>query len=330
MTLTITPTIMNFFTERGSNFKRTLVLKDDDDNILDTSLMTASMKVKKIIPKTYKTAEVLGSAVASITTSSGITMGGTNGQVTLNIPAATTASIEPGLYYYQLVMNCEGIARVTGVSTMYFSTPDSAGSSVTSDIDLRAKVRLNDWTPTAINTIISKWNTSTQSYLLAVDTTGKIKLQISQTGSDSITPALSSVGTAVSDKTDKWIRATWDQSASIAQFYLSDNGASWTQLGTDQALSAASIHDNASALWIGRRQNSTTEQLNGIIYYAEVRNGIDGTVVARFDPRTYTTGSTWAAAGTGETWTANGSPTMLKKDIVTFEGTIEFGPEATY
>jgi hypothetical protein len=54
-----------------------------------------------------------------------------------------------------------------------------------------------------------------------------------------------------------------------------------------------------------RRNVGFTDPLNGRVLYAEVRNGIDGPVVNRFDPTAHA-GSTAAAswvADTGETWT---------------------------
>lgn len=328
--LELEPAIVNFITEKGSTFKRTLTWLDNDSNPIDTTWMTAKMKVRKLIPATYRSTATVGPELASISTGSGITMGAANGQISLVIPAATTSNITPGSYVYNISLVTEGLANTTGASTMYFTTPDSAGNSVASDIDLRAKVRLNDWTPANLNTVIGKWNTNQFAYLLGVNSSGGIRLELSQTGSAALT-ANSTVAVTATDKTDKWIRATWRNSDDRVQFFTSDDGIIWTQLGIDQSISATGIFNSTASVYIGRRQTTTTEQINGTVYYAEVRNGIDGTVVSRFDPKTYSgSGSTWVSAGVGETWTIVGSPVLTKKEAVIFKGIFEVLPEATY
>ena len=202
-----------------------------------------------------------------------------------------------------------------GTSGNYVSTPDSVAASVTSDIDIRVKATMTDWTPAATGPLVAKFGAAgSRSYRIFVDTTGKLNLNLSEDGTNSVS-AVSSVATGIADGAVKWVRATWRNSDERAQFFTSDDGSSWTQLGTNVTLPAiAAIHDNANAVTIGVLSSvSTTTTLAGNIYYVEIRSGIDGTVVLSFDPTTVTrtavrTPTTAAAGGTaGGTWTMNGT-----------------------
>src|SRR5262249_36855793 len=75
---------------------------------------------------------------------------------------------------------------------------------------------------------------------------------------------------------------------------------------------AGALHDGTSMLQVGSR-NSATDPLpfKGRINYADVRNGIDGTVVARFDPsKAASTGVTSFTSSSGELWTLAGGAAL--------------------
>ena len=55
----------------------------------------------------------------------------------------------------------ENTLRLPGLSGNYLSTPDTAATSVTGDIDIRVKVALDDWTPSATQTLDSEVTTAT-------------------------------------------------------------------------------------------------------------------------------------------------------------------------
>jgi hypothetical protein len=61
---------------------------------------TAAMQVRESVSA--------GSAIISLTSSSGITLGGTAGTIALNIPAATMGSAPAGSYVYDLELNSGG------------------------------------------------------------------------------------------------------------------------------------------------------------------------------------------------------------------------------
>jgi len=186
------------------------------------------------------------------------------------------------------------------------STPDSAAISVTGDIDLRIKVALVDWTPPVVRYLISKAVTSGQyGYDWSMDTGGKLLFRNFPDGVNA-TSAISTVAVGAADGSAKWLRVTRNVTTGNVDFYTSDDGIAWSALGTTVATAAGGQFNGTDSLAIGA-QHSGNAPLSGAIYYAELRNGIAGTVVASFDANDGAIGATsFASSVTGETWTVNG------------------------
>jgi hypothetical protein len=202
-----------------------------------------------------------------------------------------------------------------GTAGNYASTPDAAPLDITGDIDIRLRVNCTDWSPaTAFDFVDKLTNDTTQfSYMLRLNTSGTLQLYWS---ADGVTPlsATSSVAAGPPDGTTKWVRATLDVDNGAAgrdvKFYLSDDGAAWTQLGTTQtSAGVTSIFAGTAALHLGGDRSGVSGMLSGRVYYSEIRNGIDGTVVAKFDPREGVVAATSFTSGSGEVWTVNQSGT---------------------
>jgi hypothetical protein len=202
-----------------------------------------------------------------------------------------------------------------GTSGNYASTPDSAGLSITGDIDLRIKCAADDWTPASAQDLIAKFTSvgNLRSYMLQLRTDGKLMFYWSADGTVSLS-AVSSVATGFTDGSVHWVRATFDvdngSSGRDIKFYTSDDGVTWTQLGSTQTgAGVTSIADTTSVVTVGDKGDAV-EPFAGKVYYAEIRNGIGGTIVGEFNPgvsamsaiRTPTSFSSG-----GATWTMNGS-----------------------
>lgn len=214
----------------------------------------------------------------------------------------------------------ENYLSLTGASGSYASTPDSDALDITGDLDLRARLSLSDWTPAALQSALTKYFSAgnQRSYLLQVTSTGLLSLWLSPDGTGaSANQATSTVATGIADGTAKWIRATWRKSDRRTQFFLSDDGSTWTQLGTDVTHPVSSVFASTSVLSIGGKPQDNAELLAGRVYSASVRNGIDGTVVAKFDAADTTAGTTsFASRTTGETWTVS-SPAAINDTLLT-------------
>ena len=209
--------------------------------------------------------------------------------------------------------------RTPGTSGNYASCPRTAAIAITGDIDIRWVGSLDDWTPAAYNVLIGRYMSTgnLRSWMLTIDTTtGKPKLYWSTNGT-ALANLVASTAPTVSDGAVLGIRATLDvdngASAYTATFYTSDDlGETWVQLGTPQTSGApTSIYDAPGIeLEIGGRNSNTGNQLTGYTIRAEVRNGINGTVVANPDFTSDPALDGYAPDGAGNTWTLNGTAAL--------------------
>ena len=204
-----------------------------------------------------------------------------------------------------------------GTSGSYASTPDSAALSITGDLELEFEVTAANWTPAATQLLLAKDDSASgRAYWLSLNTDGTLTLFWTEDGS-TVLAANSGVATGVADGSKKRIKVTLDvdngASGRDIQFFLSANGSPWTQLGsTVTQAGVTSIHDSAVALTLGTYSGADALLFDGQIHYVIVRNGIDGTVAARFDPATDAETSLVNAftSSTGEAWQINGSAVL--------------------
>jgi hypothetical protein len=173
-------------------------------------------------------------------------------------------------------------------------TPDNSEISITGDLDLRIAVRLTDYTTALNQTLIAKWITSAgnESYRFAVNTDGTLFLDVSADGTNNLLQ--NSSAPSLVDDTLYCLRATFDADNGAAgrvySFYkknttvatcardLNDN-TGWTLISTHTVATAISIFNNTQPLTIGRLADGTRTSI-GRVYAAQVRQGIDGEVVA--------------------------------------------------
>lgn len=166
--------------------------------------------------------------------------------------------------------------RLNGVSGNSVSTPDSAALDITSDIDIRVKIAMDDWTPSGTMSLVNKG-----VYSFFVRSSGVLGLYWEAGGGSVIVD--STVATGLSDNSTKWIRVTLDvnngASGRDIKFFTSDDGTTWTQLGnTITQAGTTLINVGTAALQIGS-QAGTGEFFKGTFYRAQVLNGIGGTTV---------------------------------------------------
>lgn len=197
--------------------------------------------------------------------------------------------------------------NLSGTSGDYASTPDSAALSITGDIDIRCKVALTDWTPAATNRLLAKRSGAGTSYDFYLEPSGGLAFY------DGATQAISTAPVGFADGATRWVRVTRTTTGSV-RFYTSADGVAWTQLGSVLAVAAGNLADTAVQVTLGMWGDGNTSPLNGKIYAAEIRNGIDGTLVAnpRFDQQT--AGTTSFADVYGNVWTLNGTAAIEGED----------------
>lgn len=190
------------------------------------------------------------------------------------------------------------------ISGYYASCPDSAGISITGDIDLRADVWLPTWRPDADTWLIFKFTSAgnQRSYGLSLNANGTLRMNWSEDGATALTAdSTAAVPAPISGR--RSVRVTLDvnngASGRTITFYTDATGLGLgTQLG-DPVVQAGttSIYNGTGSLytWL----SATT----GRVYGAKVLQGIAGTERANPDFTTETDGTTSFADDAGNTWT---------------------------
>jgi len=172
-----------------------------------------------------------------------------------------------------------------GVGGNRASSPDSAALDITGDIDLRVKVAMDDWTPSAAQVLLSKYQydpDGQRSYSLYLNTAGNLVFSWTTNGLTDISKT-STVATGVTDGSTKWVRATLDvdngASGNTVTFFTSDDGTTWTVLGSPVVTAGTtSVYSSTAVLVIGAANTGFDSPARGKFFRAQVLNGIGGTV----------------------------------------------------
>lgn len=201
----------------------------------------------------------------------------------------------------------ETFLDLNGVIPGRATTPNSPSLNITGDIDIRAHIAMDDWTPASQQVIESKWGAAgTRSQLLRVETSGALRLFWTQDGTTALSAA-SSVLPAMASGEDLWVRATLDVDNGAGgrdiRFYTSTNGVIWTQFGgTVTQAGVTSIFAGTAALDIGSDSNGTSSLFAGQVFSLEIRSGIDGTIIASPDFTDVGVGSVQFQDDQGNLW----------------------------
>lgn len=232
-----------------------------------------------------------------------------------------------GAYYGQLGRNTH--ARVGVVeSTGYLSLPrpaydysfcyDSAGISVTGDLDLRVDLEESDWVGQNI-TLVAKWQGTQNSFFFGVSN-GRMQFFWTTDGSTLIqSSCVAPVAYPYYGR--KALRVTIDvnngSGGRTITFYESDTLAgTWTQIGsTVVQAGTTSIFDSTSELNIGGDQNAYPGNSFRRWYGMEMRNGIGGSVVANPDFTAQTEGTRTFVDGHSNNWFVVGAAEILTQNV---------------
>ena len=194
-----------------------------------------------------------------------------------------------------------------GVAGGYFSTPSATVNQLASDVDIQVLAAPDSWTPSAgAYTLAAKRNGTTAEFTFQINqTTGLLQLYWYGSGA-AYTSAISSVAPTVSAGNKLWLRVYRNYATLTCKFYTSQDGITWIQLGSDAGFAAYTPATTSVAVTIGA-DASGTSPFNGRIYAARIYTTNGGTLVTNFNANDFSSGSTWTASTTGETWTINGN-----------------------
>lgn len=201
-------------------------------------------------------------------------------------------------------------------STQYVTTTDKAALRLTGDITITGWFRMTDWTPTAIQRLVSKTAglAASGGYELYVATSGLLTFQIS-TGAALRT--MVSTAPTLTDGTGYWLEVFYNDTTKTTRFRKSSDppstdptSVSWTTINTTAAHAGGSPAANTSVLAIGASSTGTSPALARIgvvnVY------GTGAALVASADFRMQHPGSVAFADGLGNTWTYTASAAVIE------------------
>ena len=218
-----------------------------------------------------------------------------------------------------------------GTATGQASTPDHASLDITGDLDLRIEAT-TVWSAPDVQMLLGKYEPSgnQRSYLLYLDA-GLITLRFSPDGVNSAFARL-----AMPDVPRRAaVRATLDADNGAggwtASFYWAESlDGPWNLIGSATAPGGtATVFASTAPLQIAPAPFPSTTPpwlpMDGRVHRAEVRNGINGTIVAAPDFRPLAEGTTSFADSAGRTWTTAGTAQITNREYL-FHGEISAWP----
>lgn len=257
----------------------------------------------------------------------GLTLNNMNGDFSPRNPV--------GAYYGQLGRNTPirvaldlGTTRlvVPSGSAAYVQAPDTAGLSVTGDLDLRADLRLPSW-DTDVDLCAKNANGAGQrSWRFGMNFGGYLNFQWSADGTN--WNSVSSPITVPTTSGRQAVRVTLDvdngASGRTIQFWTADTiSGTWVAFG-DPVIQAGvtSVFDSTSAVRIGQ-----SGVLRGSeIYAVEIRNGIGGSLVGSPSFISQSTGTVSFNDAQSNTWTLFGTANSITNRRYRFYGEVSNWP----
>ena len=240
------------------------------------------------------------------------------------LTSGTTSATYDARNRLQSTSSANGVSDIhlTGAASNSISTPDSAALSSTSEVDVRVKVAMDDWTPTNGAELADKVRETgnQRSWDFWLEPNGTPMIKWSADGTNQLFAHLLTAPGFI-DGTTHWIRFTLKTNNGSGgrdiKFYTSSDGTTWTQLGTTiTQTGTTSVFDSTAPVELGAYNgvgNAAAKFFAGQVY-----NGINGTQVANWQantlnpstptPATDSAGNVWTINGTGWTTDLSGSP----------------------
>ncbi|MFF3346073.1 hypothetical protein [Streptomyces sp. NPDC002779] len=226
--------------------------------------------------------------------------------------------------------------RLPGATTDFASTPDAAPLDILGDLDVRMDAQLVNWLDAAdvlkTTELVGKLTLAPggKSWFLGVRS-NRLYLEWSADGTNTL-GASSTVELVVPPSGRLAVRATLDvdngSGGRTVTFYTAPSGTAgpWTQLGAPVVQAGVtSIFNSPTAVRIGNAVDVAMTTSAGRCMAVEIRNGINGMIVANPDFTAQAIGATSFVDGAGRTWTLSGG-TQITNRRTRFVGEVSSWP----
>jgi hypothetical protein len=212
-----------------------------------------------------------------------------------------------------------------GVSGEYVSTPDSAANSITGDLDVRVAVtNVRDYA--AEQMLAAKYATTgdQRSWRFSI-IDDKLRFRFSADGVGSSFRDSATGIEALGETVELRVAIDADTGAgdgAISFYYRTTPGlGEWVVLNTVAVAGGVSIFDGTAPIEVGSNRGGAADLLGADVLFAEVYDGIDGTLVERIDPADADPDAyTFVSATSGATVTVNHTTAAGYKATLAEEG----------
>ncbi|GGV68797.1 hypothetical protein GCM10010294_24900 [Streptomyces griseoloalbus] len=207
--------------------------------------------------------------------------------------------------------------ELDGTAANNASTPDTAALDITGDLDIRWEGEA-DWYASGAQMLIGKWGAAgNRSYNMRLQD-GTLTLHVSSNG---MTGPMASINLPALPRRAA-LRATVDidngaGGATFRVYWADSLDGPWSTAGDGITVAGTwAVFAGTAPLMIAPEQidaSVTRRAVTGRCYRAEVRNGIDGPVVANPDFRGLADGTRSFVDSAGRPWTVNGTAAVTNR-----------------
>ena len=211
----------------------------------------------------------------------------------------------------------------------YLSTPHSAALNPAGDFTVIAYALSPDWTPSADQTIAGKYGATAANgaWRMLVDSSPLGMLVFAQSVggvSDAATTSITLEAlTGVAANEGIWLKQEFETATGLVDMFYSfdpewkePETVTWTTLQLNRAATAGVLGaGNTANMNVGAFNGGASAPFNGRIYrvagYTSLTEAT-GNKIFDMDPKDWVSGSSWVSSRTGETWTLNGTASVVK------------------
>ena len=195
-----------------------------------------------------------------------------------------------------------------------YTTPAAAANQIAGSFDIDVLVAMDSWS-TNSGRFTAKDVSGNRQFGFAINN-GAPSMEVMDTAGNVLSFAtVSTVSFAAGTQGGVRALVTWALSGNcLCDFSSSaDGGVTWTAVGTQVAVASTgnAVKASSQPLYIGQRQFAGAEShlTAAKIYRVRMYNGnrTTGTLAVNFNANDFSSGTTWTASTTGETWTINGN-----------------------
>lgn len=213
----------------------------------------------------------------------------------------------------------ENYLYLPGVGGNYASTPDAAALDITGDIDIRVRVALDDWTPSADSVLVGKFFSAQISYAVLIATDGKPYWAWSTDGSTSSVTA-STIAPPFVNGVAYWVRVAVDVNISgtdrsVSFYYAADSAtepSSWTLHQTITLAGTTSLYSGTADLHVGAILSGGSANVAAAKFYRAVIYS-DLTETTKVFDADFTSGITSGAQTTFTESSANAATVTINR-----------------